>query len=184
MPCIKLLHHPATPPSKMDHHITNLHKAVQSGSLPPSLLPSYQSLMDLPTLQDVVMATNRHGDTAFHVAARHGHVPILRDLLQRHPLPLNHTNNDGKSALHEAAQNGHAPCVEYLIEAGCHVDSLKRADWSVFDRRMNYSFIIRTPLMLACTKDNLDVISVLIQKGASLKMKNKDGWAPFHIACR
>ena len=38
--------------------------------------------------------------------------------------------------------------------------------------------------MLACTKANVEVISMLVGKGASLKVKNKDGWTPFHIACR
>ena len=113
----------------MDHHVNSLHKAVQSGSMPD--LPAYQSLLGLPTVQDVVMATNRHGDTAFHIAARHGHIALLRELHERHSIAVTHTNVDGKCALHESAQNGHVLCVKYLIEAGCHVDSLKRADWLV-----------------------------------------------------
>ena len=43
---------------------------------------------------------------------------------------------------------------------------------------------IRTPLMLACTKDNLEVVETLVSNGASLELVNKDGWTPFHIACR
>jgi len=38
--------------------------------------------------------------------------------------------------------------------------------------------------MLACTKDNLAVIQVLVKHGASLQLKNKDGWNSFHIAVR
>ena len=38
--------------------------------------------------------------------------------------------------------------------------------------------------MLACTKDSAAVVDVLIKSGASLTLVNKDGWTPFHIACR
>lgn len=78
---------------------------------------------------DLVMAVNRHGDTSFHVAARHGHVELVRQLVQQHGLPLDHVNTDGKTALHEAAQNSQLECVAYLVSAGCQVDALKRADW-------------------------------------------------------
>ena len=38
--------------------------------------------------------------------------------------------------------------------------------------------------MLACTKENKDIVNVLLQNQASLSLRNKDGWTPFHIACR
>ena len=38
--------------------------------------------------------------------------------------------------------------------------------------------------MLACTKDNVAVIKELLESGADVLLKNKDGWTPFHIACR
>ena len=38
--------------------------------------------------------------------------------------------------------------------------------------------------MLACSKCNLQVIVSLIENGASLHLRNKDGWTPFHIASR
>lgn len=39
--------------------------------------------------------------------------------------------------------------------------------------------------MLACAKrDSQPVIRHLIQEGANPRLTNKDGWAPFHIACR
>lgn len=51
----------------------------------------------------------------------------------------------------------------------------------------NYHLIAmphRTPLMLACTKERKKMVEVLVGYGASLSLKNKDGWTPFHIACR
>jgi len=42
----------------------------------------------------------------------------------------------------------------------------------------------RTPLMLACTKQELSTVQALVRCGASLSATNKDGWTPFHLACR
>lgn len=57
----------------------------------------------------------------------------------------------------------------YLI-IGVEIDALKRADW--------------TPLMLACTKNNENVVRDLVENGANLLLQNKDGWTSFHLACR
>ena len=38
--------------------------------------------------------------------------------------------------------------------------------------------------MLACTKDNLDVVVDLIQAGANPQLINKDRWNCFHVAVR
>ena len=38
--------------------------------------------------------------------------------------------------------------------------------------------------MLSCAKSNVDVIRVLVQNGANLRLRNKDGWNCFHIAAR
>lgn len=38
--------------------------------------------------------------------------------------------------------------------------------------------------MLACTKDSLPVVQLLVSAGASLHLTNKDGWTPLHVACR
>ena len=105
-------------------------------------LPDQKELQDLcnktlseqfpsPTLEAVLRAVNKRGDSAFLVAARQGHVKILKRLHQEHDIPLEHSNADGKTALHEAAQSGQSASVEYLLGEGAKVDSLKRADWCV-----------------------------------------------------
>lgn len=38
--------------------------------------------------------------------------------------------------------------------------------------------------MMACTRRTLPVIEELLTHGANVDLKNKDGWSPFHIACR
>jgi len=38
--------------------------------------------------------------------------------------------------------------------------------------------------MLACTKDNLDVLYELVSHGANIQLCNKDGWNALHLAAR
>nr|XP_061809354.1 ankyrin repeat domain-containing protein 16-like [Nerophis lumbriciformis] len=112
----------------------------------------------------------RSGDTLVHYAARHGHLNILDFLIKDVGTDVEVYNNDYKRPLHEAASMSHLSCVSYLLQRGAMVDSLKKADW--------------TPLMMACTRRNLNVIRVLMEHSADPFLRNKDGWNAFHIACR
>lgn len=38
--------------------------------------------------------------------------------------------------------------------------------------------------MLACTKLQVDVVSILLKSGADPLFRNKDGWNSFHVASR
>ncbi|XP_038054135.1 ankyrin repeat domain-containing protein 16-like [Patiria miniata] len=112
----------------------------------------------------------RSGDRAVHLAARHGHVRVL-EFLKAEGADFEAANLDGKRALHEAAASGNGNCVTFLLSSsGVLVDPLKRADW--------------TPLHLACTKADKDVIKQLIEHKANPRLRNKDGWNAFHIAAR
>ncbi|KAK0097324.1 hypothetical protein PV326_002514 [Microctonus aethiopoides] len=116
------------------------------------------------------------GDTALHISAREGYLDIVKYLCTNWQNPLlkvNVVNKDMKSPLHEAAQFSRYYIVDYLIQQGATVDSLKRADW--------------TPLMMACTKNSADALNCikgLLKAGADLTIRNKDGWTPLHVACR
>ncbi|KAJ1162908.1 hypothetical protein NDU88_003372 [Pleurodeles waltl] len=112
----------------------------------------------------------KSGDTLLHYAARHGHLDILRFLTEMLGMDVELFNCDYKRPLHEAASMGHRECLLYLLEKGAEIDCLKKADW--------------TPLMMACTRKNLEVIRELIEHGANPQLKNKDGWNCFHIASR
>ncbi|XP_008567635.1 PREDICTED: ankyrin repeat domain-containing protein 16 isoform X2 [Galeopterus variegatus] len=110
------------------------------------------------------------GDTLLHCAARHGRLDVLAYLVEAWGLDIEAANRDYKRPLHEAASMGHGDCVRYLLGRGAAVDCLKKADW--------------TPLMMACTRKNLEVIQDLVERGANPLLKNKDGWNSFHIASR
>nr|KAF6430686.1 ankyrin repeat domain 16 [Rousettus aegyptiacus] len=110
------------------------------------------------------------GDTLLHCAARHGRRDVLAYLVEAWDMDIEAANRDYKRPLHEAASMGHRDCVQYLLGRGAAVDCLKKADW--------------TPLMMACTRRNLEVIQDLVEHGANPLLKNKDGWNSFHIASR
>ncbi|XP_036121781.1 ankyrin repeat domain-containing protein 16 isoform X3 [Molossus molossus] len=110
------------------------------------------------------------GDTLLHCAARHGHRDILAYLAEAWDMNIEAANRDYKRPLHEAASMGYQDCVRYLLGRGAVVNCLKKADW--------------TPLMMACTRKNLEVIQDLVEHGANPLLKNKDGWNSFHIASR
>nr|XP_032653384.1 ankyrin repeat domain-containing protein 16 isoform X1 [Chelonoidis abingdonii] len=112
----------------------------------------------------------KSGDTLLHYAARHGHLNVLTHLVEALEMDIEMFNNDYKRPLHEAASMGHRDCVLYLLDKGATIDCLKKADW--------------TPLMMACTRKNVQVIKDLIEHGANPLLKNKDGWNCFHIASR
>lgn len=112
----------------------------------------------------------RLGDTLLHHAARYGHRHVLTYLVEDLGMDVEVFNSDYKRPLHEAASMGHEECVSFLLERGASVDCLKKADW--------------TPLMMACTRKNLEVIKALMEHGANPLLKNKDGWNCFHIASR
>ena len=112
--------------------VNALLREVQQGNLPD--VEKFSQTYCLPpstSSESLVTCTNRHGDTPFLVAARHGQVELLRRLHNDYGIPVHHSNADGKNALHEAAQHGQVDSAHYLVAAGAHVDSLKRADWLV-----------------------------------------------------
>ncbi|XP_065939501.1 ankyrin repeat domain-containing protein 16-like [Magallana gigas] len=104
----------------------------------------------------------KSGDTALHIAARCGHATLVEHLL---------------------LSGADVECVQILLQFGAQVDSLKGAD-SVIGECKPRDHGNETPLMLACTKDSIEVIQELVKSGANVSLKNKDGWTPFHIACR
>lgn len=136
---------------------------------------------DLTTLRELVSKLKNHvdlicfvyaktGDSAVHIAVENGHLSVLKYLHNDCGMGLEQTNFDGKRPLHNAAQFSHFDCLQYLIDQGVEIDALKRADW--------------TPLMLACTKNNENIVRFLVSNGANLQLENKDGWTSFHLACR
>ncbi|XP_068045458.1 ankyrin repeat domain-containing protein 16 isoform X4 [Anomalospiza imberbis] len=141
-------------------------RLVQEGNL--DLLRDELRLDEIPEAPS--WRWGRLGDSLLHHAARLGHRDVLEFLVREIGMDTEVANGDYKRPIHEAASMGHQECVSFLLERGASVDCLKKADW--------------TPLMMACTRKNLEVIKTLVEHGANPLLRNKDGWNCFHIASR
>ncbi|XP_041907331.1 ankyrin repeat domain-containing protein 16 [Corvus kubaryi] len=141
-------------------------RLVQEGKL--DLLRDELRLDDIP--EAPTWRWGRLGDSLLHHAARLGHRDVLEFLVREIGMDAEVTSGDYKRPIHEAASMGHWECVSFLLEMGASVDCLKKADW--------------TPLMMACTRKNLEVIKTLVEHGANPLLRNKDGWNCFHVASR
>ena len=103
-------------------------RKIQQGTLPEE---AEQSIIVVSLPIGCVYCSGSHGDGPLLVAARYGHLDIVKTLSEKYGSPLEMGNNDGKRPLHEAAQNGHTECARYLISRGARIDALKQADWWV-----------------------------------------------------
>lgn len=114
-----------------------------------------------------------NGQTALNIAARNGHIEIVKLLLHyKQPLndgtgryrkiDVNHADRDGWTPLRSASWGGHTDVVKLLIESGaCAID---RADKEG-----------RTALRAAAWSGNEDIVKILIEAGANVNSIDKQG---------
>lgn len=61
-----------------------------------------------------------NGRTALHYAARNGHLPVIRWLVEERGCAVDHGTADGTTAFCWAAWQGHEAVLRYLAQAGCN----------------------------------------------------------------
>lgn len=95
-------------------------------------LDEFVKLVDSCSKRNTILncVHSKSGDTALIVASRHGHVEVMKFLIQS-GVDIEQRNKDLKRALHEAAAGSHLECVKLLISHKAEIDCLKRADWLV-----------------------------------------------------
>lgn len=67
---------------------------------------------------------NIHGQTALHVASKHGHIDIVKHLTENFNSVININITDSirkKTPLHVASENGHVDIVKYLLSKGANI---------------------------------------------------------------
>jgi hypothetical protein len=105
-------------------------------------------------------AKNEDGVTALHLAARNGHLEVVKLLLAAN-FNIEQTDNQEHTALLAAAHYRQPAIVRYLIEHGANV------------RQANTSG--RTALHLAAFRGDIEILELLIEQGADIQRKDEDG---------
>ncbi|KAL6872219.1 hypothetical protein HDV57DRAFT_505984 [Trichoderma longibrachiatum] len=106
-------------------------------------------------------ARNKEGYTPLDNACRKGDAEMVTALLNLGAM-VNVRNVFGFTPLHHAAQVGATAVVEALLAAGAAIDARLHRTGD-------------TPLLLAVVADQVDVVKLLIAKGANIRLKNGAG---------
>jgi len=114
-------------------------------------------------------ATNDEGQTALHVAARHGHVDCLVRLLESRS-KQEARDRWGQTALHLAAAHGQENCVKELVDRGSEKNAQSAKG--------------NSPLHLAARNGHSRCITLLGSQGANLNAINAERDTPLHEAAR
>lgn len=106
--------------------------------------------------------SNGGAQVALDLAARQGHVDVVRELLRE--------GIKSGEALHRAAESGHVEVLGELLEAGFSANEKDESG--------------STPLLLASRHGQTSVINRLLQGGASTNVASTDGSTPLHLAAQ
>ncbi|XP_048361691.1 fibronectin type 3 and ankyrin repeat domains protein 1 isoform X1 [Sphaerodactylus townsendi] len=112
---------------------------------------------------------NSSGKDSLMIACFSGHLDIVQ-YLRSQGASWESKDLGGCTAMHWAADGGHFDVVQWMIEDGCKVD--------VKDTGLEW-----TPLMRVCAiSGKSDVATLLIEAGADVNLKDKDGKTPLMVA--
>lgn len=175
---------------------TPLHSAVAGGYKAVEALLGHNRVN--------ITARSKTGITPFHLAVIKEN-QMLVELFVNRQEDLNIGDNDGVTALHYAITNGNKQIVEYLLSLGNKVDvnavTLKRK-WSplhfaIYFKREDISSLLidnsnikvnlisdegASPLHLAVSRGQVEVVKKLLEKDAKIDVQTKEGYTPLHLA--
>ena len=131
---------------------------------------------DLPAVQralaegaDVHYDDETKGWTPLHRACYHGHLEIIRALLDAGAKPNEaKTRGTGQSPLIFACQKGRVEAARMLLDAGAEIDAVDNDG--------------HTPLAHACSRGKLEVVKELLKRGADLSKKDNENETAFDWA--
>lgn len=104
--------------------------------------------------QSSFLDSQRLGKTVLHLAAEHGHVKVVRLLLERYDSNADMRDSMGDTALHHATRHGHLPVVETLVASKVSLDIPNSAG--------------RTPLQVSVMNGDAAMVQFLLDHGANV----------------
>ena len=127
-------------------------------------------------------ATDEQGNNALHLAAQGENVEMVVILIKYIGLKVTRDssriahrgiNMEGKTPLHMAAATGFLETVKVLLD-----NELGTTILEIKDNRE------QTALLVAASAGNVDVVNMMIEKGANPRVINKDEESALHISAR
>ncbi|KAL6920175.1 hypothetical protein FSHL1_004152 [Fusarium sambucinum] len=129
-----------------------------------------------------------------HIAAREGRVPVAEGFLKSDPKLSQRKDNDGRYPIHWAASSNNFEIVQLLAsQRSFDADVQDGSGWSplmisasVPESEAVLKLIISkdadTALHFVASKKNLDIARILIENGASTRVRDRRGQYPIHRA--
>ncbi len=108
---------------------------------------------------------NKSGETPLMIASIEGELPVVKTLVLDKKVDVNKT---GWTPLHYACSTGRLDVAQFLIANGAKVNALSPSE--------------TTPLMMAVSSGNDELIKLLLDKGADLQMRNHEGFSAIDVA--
>lgn len=106
-----------------------------------------------------------------HLAVQNGNMRQLQALVNTEiPTLINAQYEDQKTLLHMACFYGYREIVNFLIQAGAHIEAQDKNK--------------KTALHYAAESGQADIVRILIQAGANIEAQDSWDWTPIHYAAQ
>ncbi|XP_055005104.1 kinase D-interacting substrate of 220 kDa B-like isoform X2 [Boleophthalmus pectinirostris] len=145
-------------------------------------------VQDLLEAGTYVNIPDRSGDTVLIGAVRGGHVEIVRALLHKYA-DIDIRGQEGKTALYWAVEKGNSTMVRDILQ--CNPDTetyTKVRPQGALQTTLKVRGAVEkdgeTPLIKATKMRNIEIVELLLDKGAKVSAVDKRGDTPLHIAIR
>jgi ankyrin len=163
-----------------DEGYTPLHCAAEYGCS-----NSIKALLELGAKVDAV--DEKNGYHPLHWTADKGHFAAMKALLDAGSA-IEARNKSGNRPLNLASSRGHLPVVELLVDRGADVHGDGCDGWSPLHREYLLSVVARKTFLItyidAAGNNRVNVLQLLLKKGAKLAGVASNGDQPLHVAAR
>ncbi|KAJ6816367.1 ankyrin repeat-containing protein-like [Iris pallida] len=145
---------------------TALYLAAERG-----FVGAVREILKASDLQSAAIKASNSFD-AFHIAAKQGHLEVVRDLIHAFPALAMTTNSANSTALDTAATQGHIDIVNLLLETDASLAKIARKNG-------------KTVLHSAARMGHAEVVKSLLNKDPTIGFRtDKKGQTAFHMAVK
>ncbi|XP_071190111.1 ankyrin-2-like isoform X12 [Salvelinus alpinus] len=128
-----------------------------------------------------MLARTKNGLSPLHMSSQGDHVECVKHLLQ-HKAPVDDVTLDYLTALHVAAHCGHYRVTKLLLDKRANPNARALV---CFIHHVSGVCVCQngfTPLHIACKKNRVKVMELLVKYGASIQAMTESGLTPVHVA--